>query len=214
MMFFVCFFVVVFARRSRFSQDKRENFLLKPSTLNIPIDLLNVHFVVPCISLKASKRPSFNAQVNQIRKKISLLKETLNRYNASLLLTCLHLDTLGYRQLTSDLFALKNEMYSKVENISNIFEKFITVGKGTKTSNMIPIVGDKTSLVRKAIEMSVKNKRKELSSSEYRKKRLVNLIMRIAAHSRPLIIDKQPEIGDLVDLYDIWNDSASILRFR
>lgn len=186
--------------------------LYQSTSLNIPFDMLNVQFIVPAVRPSSSRLIALKKATNSIRTHISTLRAKLKKYNETLMLTCLHLDTLGYRQLSTDLLTNKSEMHSKVDNVENIFEGLVS--KNSRKFDMIPIAGDKTSLIRKAIEKTVGAKRLELSKSVFKKKKLVHLIIRIAAHSRPLIIDKQPEMGELVDLYDIWNDSKSSLRFR
>jgi hypothetical protein len=203
------YFALALGKRKKTFQH---NIIYRSTTLNIPFDLLNVQFIVPTVEASKKKTLHFKNAVNAFRAQIITLNQKMKKYNESLTLTRLHLETLGYRQLSIDLLANNNKIQTKIDNMWNIFDRLAV--NSDKNFSMIPIAGDKTSLIRKAIERTVESKRSELSKSVYKKKKLIHAILRIAAHTKPLIIDKQPEMSELVDLYDIWNDSASSLKFR
>ena len=192
-------------------QCKRKISRLHASPLKIPLEFLTVNYICPSFAYGKQKISKDKIRIfKDLNRLIDEVKKKMTLYTDSLSTISILMAHKGFAQMSKDLMQSCEITRRRFDDLANIIAAFESKQLPVQ---IVPAHGNKNTLVKDCLEACLNKKRPGLRETNIRKfRKEVNAFLRIASSSRPLIIEKQPEINEHVDIYDIWNHK-SIWKF-
>ena len=184
---------------------------IEATPLQIPLEFLTVNYLCPSLVYGKKEIDKEDAESFLLMKKlVNSARKKLTKYTKSLSKASSVLVNKGMNQLSRDLMNSCELIRRRFDDLANIIE---ALESKELPETIVPAHGNKASLVRDCLDININRKRpglKEGVPRKYRKE--IYAFLRLASNSRPLIIHKQPELSDIIDINDIWNH-RSIMKF-
>lgn len=196
------FGIFIITAQARYSFKKSFLPIIRATPLQIPFEFTTVNYLCPSLVYKKNTKQN-EQEILKLKSLVTSIKEQLVAYTDSLSNHSISMMNRGLSQISRDLMQSCSLLRRRVDDFSNIID---ALTNPSIKESIVPAHGYKSTLIQGCLERSLGKKFPGFKQERPRRfKRTVHYILKAASSNRPMIIEKQQEIKDTIDIYDIWN---------